>query len=73
MTGSAKGTVESERKGVRQKVGLNMETPEASPSMMISMLRDRAARAGGWFAVIDTPECAECARTVLKDLVVRIL
>jgi hypothetical protein len=69
MTGSAKGTVESERKGVRQKVGLDMETPEASPSMMISMLRDRAARAGG----NTSPECAECARTVLKDLVVRIL
>jgi transposase len=45
--------------------------------MMISMLRYKAARAGGWFAVIDakntSQDCCECGRTVLKDLSVRSL
>jgi transposase len=44
--------------------------------MMISMLRDKAERAGGWFAVIDarntSQQCLECDRTVPKDLSVRI-
>lgn len=42
---------------------------------MISMLRDKAARAGGWFAVVDarntSQDCSECGRTVPKDLSVR--
>jgi hypothetical protein len=44
--------------------------------MMISMLRYKAERAGGWFAVIDarnTPQqCRQCGGTVQKDLSVRI-
>ena len=44
--------------------------------MMISMLRYKAERAGGWFAVIDarntSQECSQCGRTVQKDLSVRI-
>jgi putative transposase len=77
MTASAKGTVESPGKNVRQKAGLNREILDTSPGMMISMLRYKAARAGGWFAVIDarntSQECSECGRTVPKDLSVRIL
>jgi transposase len=44
--------------------------------MMISMLPYKAARPGGWFAVIDarntSQDCSECGRTVPKDLSVRI-
>jgi transposase len=44
--------------------------------MMISMLSYKAARAGGWFAVIDarntSQDCSDCGRTVPKDLSVRI-
>jgi putative transposase len=76
MTASAKGTVESPGKNVRQEAGLNREILDASPGMMISMLRYKAERAGGWFAVIDarntSQECSECGRAVLKDLSVRI-
>jgi putative transposase len=77
MTASAKGTVESPGKNVRQKASLNREILDASPGMMISMLRYKAERAGGWFAVIDarntSQDCSERGRTVLKDLSVRIL
>jgi hypothetical protein len=76
MTTSAKGTVEHPGKNVRQKAGLNREILEVSPGMMISMLRDKAERAGGWFAMIDarntSQECSQCDRTVQKDLSVRI-
>jgi hypothetical protein len=77
MAASAKGTIESPGKNVRQKASLNREILDTSPGMMISMLRYKAARAGGWFAVIDarntSQDCSECGRTVLKDLSVRIL
>lgn len=76
MTASAKGTVESPGKNVRQKAGLNREILDTSPGMMISMLRYKAERAGGWFAVVDarntSQDCSECGRTVPKDLSVRI-
>jgi len=76
MTTSAKGTVEHPGKNVRQKAGLNREILEVSPGMMIAMLRDKAERAGGWFAVIDArntwQECSQCGGTVEKDLSVRI-
>jgi putative transposase len=72
MTASAKGTVESPGKNVRQKAGLNREILDTSPGMMISMLRYKAERAGGWFAVVDarntSQDCSECGRTVPKDL-----
>jgi putative transposase len=77
MAASAKGAVESPGKNVRQNAALNREILDTSPGMMISMLRYKAARAGGWFAVIDarntSHECSECGRTVPKDLSVRIL
>ena len=76
MTASAKGAVESPGQNVRQKAGLNREILDTSPGMMISMLRYKAARAGGWFAVVDarntSQDCSECGRTVPKDLSVRI-
>jgi len=76
LTTSAKGTVERPGKNVRQKAGLNREILEVSPGMMISMLRYKAERAGGWFAMIDarntSQECSQCGRTVQKDLSVRI-
>ena len=76
MTTSAKGTVERPGKNVRQKAGLNRKILDTSPGMMISMLRYKAERAGGWFAVIDarntSQECWQCGRTVQKDLSVRI-
>jgi putative transposase len=76
MTASAKGTVESPGKNIRQKAGLNREILDTSPEMKISMLRYKAERAGGWFAVIDarntSQECSECGRTVPKNLSVRI-
>ena len=50
MTASAKGTAENPGKNVRQKASLNREILDTSPGMMISMLRCKAARAGGWFA-----------------------
>ena len=75
LTTSAEGTVERPGKNVRQKAGLNREILEVSPGMMISMLRDKAERAGGWFAVIDarntSQECWQCGGTVEKDLSVR--
>jgi transposase len=44
--------------------------------MMISMLRYKAERAGGWFVVIDarntSQECWQCGGTVEKDLSVRV-
>ena len=76
MTTSARGTVERPGKNVRQKAGLNREILEVSPGMMIAMLRYKAERAGGWFAVIDarntSQECSQCGGTVEKDLSVRI-
>ena len=76
LTTSAEGTVERPGKNVRQKAGLNREILEVSPGMMISMLRDKAERAGGWFAMIDarntSQECSQCGGTVQKDLSVRI-
>src|SRR6516162_3962233 len=76
LTTSAKGTVERPGKNVRQKAGLNREILEVSPGMMISMLRYKAERAGGWFAVDNarntSQECSQCGRTVQKDLSVRI-
>ena len=72
----AKGAVERPGKNVRQKAGLNRDVLEVLPGMMISMLRDKAERAGGWFAVIDarntSQECSQCGGTVEKDLSVRI-
>jgi hypothetical protein len=59
----AKGTVEHPGKNVRQKAGLNRKILEVSPGMMISMLRDKAERAGGWFAVIDARNTSqECSQ-----------
>src|SRR6516165_9327342 len=76
MTTSAKGTVEHPGKNVRQKAGLNREILEVSPGMMISMLRYKAERASGRFAVVyarnTSQECSQCGRTVQKDLSVRI-
>src|SRR6516162_5540453 len=76
LTTSAKGTVERPGKNVRQKAGLNREILEVSPGMMISMLRYKAERAGGRFAVVNarntSQECWQCGRTVPKDLSVRI-
>ena len=44
--------------------------------MMISMLRYKAERAGGWFAIVNarntSQECWQCGGTVQKDLSVRI-
>ena len=75
MTTSAKGTVERPGKNVRQKAGLNREILEVSPGMMISMLRYKAERAGGWFAIVNarntSQECWQCGGTVQKDLSVR--
>jgi hypothetical protein len=46
------------------------------PGRMLSMLRYKAERAGGWFAVIDarntSQQCWQCGRTVQKDLSARI-
>jgi putative transposase len=71
LTASAKGMVESPGKNLRQKTALNREILEASPGMMISMPRDKAEGAGGWFAVIDarntSQQCSQCGRTVPKD------
>ena len=76
LTTSAEGTVERPGKNVRQNAGLNREILEVSPGMMISMLRYKAERAGGWFAVVDarntSQECSQCGGTVQKDLSVRI-
>ena len=69
-------TVERPGKNVRQKAELNREILEVSPGMMISMLRYKAERAGGRFAVIDarntSQECSQCGGTVEKDLSIRI-
>jgi hypothetical protein len=66
---SAKGTVKRPGKNVRQKAGLNREILDTSPGMMIAMLRYKAERAGGWFAVVNarntSQECRQCGRTVL--------
>jgi putative transposase len=76
LTTSAKGTVERPGKNVRQKAGLNREILDTSPGMMISMLRYKAERASGRFAVVNarntSQECSQCGRTVPKDLSVRI-
>src|SRR6516162_4397868 len=76
LTTSAEGTVERPGKNVRQKAGLNREILDTSPGMMISMLRYKAERAGGRFAVVNarntSQECSQCGRTVQKDLSVRI-
>ena len=68
--------VESPGTNVRQKAGLNREILDTSPGMMISMLRYKAERAGGRFAVINarntSQECSQCGLTVQKDLSVRI-
>ena len=73
---SAKGTVKRPGKNVRQKAGLNREILDTSPGMRIAMLRYKAERAGGWFAVVNarntSQECSQCGRTVQKDLSVRI-
>jgi putative transposase len=70
MTTSAEGTVERPGKNVRQKAGLNRKILEVSPGMMISMLRYKAERAGGRFAVTcarnTSQECSQCGRTVQR-------
>jgi putative transposase len=76
MTASAKGTVESPGTNVRQKAGLNREILDTAPGMLIAMLRYKAERAGGWFAVVDarktSQQCSGCGHMVLKDLSVRV-
>jgi putative transposase len=76
MTASAKGTVDRPGTHVRQKAGLNREILDTSPGMLIAMLRYKAARAGGRFAVVDasntSQECSGCGSLVRKDLKDRI-
>ena len=76
MTASAKGTVDHPGTNVRQKAALNREILDTSPSMLIAMLRYKAARAGGWFAVVDasntSQQCSGCGSLVRKDLKLRI-
>jgi putative transposase len=76
MIGSARGTVDNPGANVRQKAGLNREILDTSPGMLIAMLRYKAERAGGQFAVVDarntSQECSGCGATVRKDLSVRI-
>src|ERR1700739_3247763 len=68
MTASAKGTVDHPGTHVRQKAALNREILDTSPSMLIAMLRYKAARAGGWFAVVDasntSQQCSGCGNLV---------
>ena len=73
---SAKGTIKRPGKNVRPKAGPNSEILDTSPGMMIAMLRYKAERASGRFAVVNarntSQECSQCGRTVQKDLSVRI-
>ena len=68
MTASAKGTVDHPGTHVRQKAALNREILDTSPSMLIAMLRYKAERAGGWFAVVDasntSQQCSRSRRTL---------
>jgi putative transposase len=76
MIGSARGTVDNPGTNVRQNAGLNREILDTSPGMLIAMLRYKAERAGGQFAIVDarntSQECSGCRATVRKDLSVRI-
>jgi len=76
MTASAKGTLDRPGRQVRQKAGLNREILDTSPGMLIAMLRYKAERAGGRFAVVEasntSQECSGCGSLVRKDLKVRI-
>ena len=76
MTASAKGTLDRPGRQVRQKAGLNREILDTSPGMLIAMLRYKAERAGGRFAVVEasntSQQCSGCGSLVRKDLKVRI-
>jgi hypothetical protein len=65
---SAKGTIKRPGKNVRPKAGPNSEILDTSPGMMIAMLRYKAERADGWFAVVNarntSQECRQCGRAV---------
>ena len=76
MTASAKGTVERPGTNVHQKAALDREILDTSPGMLIAMLRYKAEKAGGRFAVVEarntSQHCSGCGSLVRKDLNVRI-
>jgi len=72
MTRSARGTREEPGSNVRQKAGLNRALADAAPGLLISMLRYKAARAGGMLIEVDprrtSQECSSCGVVVAKAL-----
>lgn len=72
MSRSARGTREAPGSNVRQKTGLNRALADAAPGRLISMLRYKAARAGGVLVEVDprgsSQECSSCGALVRKDL-----
>lgn len=72
MTRSAKGRLSEPGTNVAAKSGLNRSLADAAPGRLISMLRYKAARAGGVLIEVDpkrtSQECSSCGTVVAKAL-----
>ena len=72
MTRSARGTRDVPGTNVAAKRGLNRALADAAPGRLVSMLRYKAARAGGELVEVDprgtSQACSACGNVVAKSL-----
>lgn len=72
MTRSARGTRDVPSTNVAAKRGLNRALADAAPGRLVSMLRYKAARAGGELVEVDprgtSQACSACGNVVAKSL-----